>query len=225
MQKLFKMITIIFLLICLIFITKKFLLTDFFYVRDVEIKGEITNKELKSQLENNIKHLIGKNINFIDEKKVEKQLVDDVRVKEITVEKKYPSKIILNVENREPYVYIKNGNNFYLADRELNLFGYAEEFPNGNIPIVFYNNEEERKNIIDILSNIKSENLYNVISEIKKDSNRDSYELILLNGVKIITNGEVSSEIYDKVIKLYEKIKTTQPVNYIDIRYKNISVK
>lgn len=187
------------------------------------MSGEILNEDLKMSLNKNFKRLEGQNINFIDEKEVENTLRKDVRIKKISIKKRYPSTLEVLIEERKPHVYVKKGNVLYLADRELNLFGYVYELTKGSVPIVTFSNAEEENEIKEILKNMQSKELYNVVSEIRKKD--DKYQLILLNGIKIITDGNVKEDKYDKVIKLYEKIKYTEPVNYIDIRFKNINVK
>lgn len=62
----------------------------------------------------------------------------------MAIKKRYPSKIEVVVEERTPYVYIKEGNEFYVADRELNVFGYFDEFSNGDMPIVTINKQNKK---------------------------------------------------------------------------------
>ena len=66
-----------------------------------------------------------------------------------------------------------------------------------------------------------------MISEIKKsdDQKENKYELVLIDGVKIITDTLVNEKKYDEIYKSYKKIKSDQAIQYIDIRFKYFNVK
>ena len=95
------------------------------------------------------------------------------------------------------------------------------------IPTVTYKNEESKKDMKIILSKIKNKDLYDIISEIKKsdDQKENKYELVLIDGVKIITDTLVNEKKYDEIYKSYKKIKSDQAIQYIDIRFKYFNVK
>ena len=63
--------------------------------------------------------------------------------------------------------------------------------------------------------------------EIKKsdDQKENKYELVLIDGVKIITDTLVNEKKYDEIYKSYKKIKSDQAIQYIDIRFKYFNVK
>ena len=150
-------------------------------------------------------------------------LKNDIRIEKVEIKRNYPSKISVNIEERKPYVYVKKGNQIFLADKELNLFGLISETLGENIPIVTYNDDNTQKDLKIILSKIESKELYDVISEIKQVDNE--YRLILLNGITVVTDTSVDTERYNEVMKLYEKIKNRQTINNIDIRFKDITVR
>ena len=122
---------------------------------------------------------------------------------------------------------VKNGTDLFLADSELNLFGYIQEEKFKNIPIVIYTNDESMKDLKIIISKIKNKDLYDMISEIKKseDQKENKYELVLVDKVKIITDTLVNEKKYDEIYKSYQKIKSDQTIQYIDIRFKYFNVK
>ena len=152
---------------------------------------------------------------------------EDARVKSVTIQKIFPSKLKINIEERKLYVYADNGSDKFLADSDLNLFGYMNEVKLQGIPTVTYKNEESKKDMKIILSKIKNKDLYDMISEIKKsdDQKENKYELVLIDGVKIITDTLVNEKKYDEIYKSYKKIKSDQAIQYIDIRFKYFNVK
>ena len=160
-------------------------------------------------------------------KKLEKMIKEDARVKSVTIQKIFPSKLKINIEERKLYVYADNGSDKFLADSDLNLFGYMNEVKLQGIPTVTYKNEESKKDMKIILSKIKNKELYDMISVIKKsdDQKENKYELVLIDGVKIITDTLVNEKKYDEIYKSYKKIKSDQAIQYIDIRFKYFNVK
>lgn len=220
MQKLLKTIFVLFLLVTFIILCKNFVNTDYFKIKEIQINEG--NKLLKVDIMNKLETLKEKNIVYINTKEIEKILGKDARINKISIRKIYPSKIIIDLEEKKPYVYVKKGDELFLADKDLNLFGYIFEIDPKNIPIVVCNNEEEKKDLKIIVSKIENKELYDMISEIRK--NNKDYELVLNNGVIIKTDPIVSSKKYDKVYKLYEQIKDKQPISYMDIRFKEDDV-
>lgn len=221
MQKFIRTVFVLMLLSGLIYFGKQFIETDYFKINEITVTGK--NNLLKDDIISKIENLKGENIVYINTGRMEEILGKDVRVKKISIRKVYPSKLIVEFEEREPYVYVKKGNDIFLADKELNLFGHISEIESKNIPVIIYTDEDSLKDIKIILSKIKNKDLYDMISEIRK--NNKTYELILKNGVKFITDPFVSSEKYDSRYKLYEKIKDEQTINYMDIRFKDVNVK
>ena len=206
-----------------IYLGKMFVNTDYFKIKEIIVSGE--NGLLKEDITDKIEKLEENNIVYINTGEIEKLLRQDVKIKNISIKKIYPSKLEIKLEERKPYVYVKKGEDIFLADEELNLFGYVFEADAKNIPVVIYDgNEEVKKDLKIIISKIKNKDLYDMISEIRK-SDKD-YRLILVNGIEIITDTLVSTDKYDKTYRLYsQKLKDNQEVHYMDIRFKDINVK
>ena len=215
MQKLMGTILVLLMITGTLWALEKFIRTDYFKIKKIEITGN--NVSLKLDIIDKINNLKEQNIAFINFSEIEKMLKNDIRI-----ERSYPSKISVNIEERKPYVYVKKGNQIFLADKELNLFGLISETLGENIPVVTYNDDNTQKDLEIILSKIESKELYDVISEIKQVDNE--YRLILLNGIVVVTDTSVDTERYNEVMKLYEKIKNRQVINNIDIRFKDITV-
>lgn len=225
MKKTIKTLAVFGLIISGIYFGKWFIQTDYFKIREIPVTGD--NALLKRDIVSKLEKLKGENIVYIDTKKLEKMIKEDARVKSVTIQKIFPSKLKINIEERKPYVYADNGSDKFLADSDLNLFGYMNEVKLQGIPTVTYKNEESKKDMKIILSKIKNKDLYDMISEIKKsdDQKENKYELVLIDGVKIITDTLVNEKKYDEIYKSYKKIKSDQAIQYIDIRFKYFNVK
>ena len=225
MKKTIKTLAVFGLIISGIYFGKWFIQTDYFKIREIQVTGD--NALLKRDSGSKLEKLKGENIVYIDTKKLEKMIKEDARVKSVTIQKIFPSKLKINIEERKLYVYADNGSDKFLADSDLNLFGYMNEVKLQGIPTVTYKNEESKKDMKIILSKIKNKDLYDMISEIKKsdDQKENKYELVLIDGVKIITDTLVNEKKYDEIYKSYKKIKSDQAIQYIDIRFKYFNVK
>ena len=225
MKKTIKILIISSLIMSGIYFGKWFIQTDYFKIREIPVSGD--NALLKRSIVSKLEKLKGENIVYIDTKKIEKMVKEDVRVKNATIQKVFPSKLKVNIEERKLHAYVKKGTDLFLADSELNLFGYIQEEKFKNIPIVIYTNDESMKDLKIIISKIKNKDLYDMISEIKKseDQKENKYELVLVDKVKIITDTLVNEKKYDEIYKSYQKIKRDQTIQYIDIRFKYFNVK
>ena len=225
MKKTIKTLAVFSLIISGIYFGKWFIQTDYFKIREIPVSGD--NALLKRDIVNKLEKLKGENIVYVDTKKLEKLIKEDARVRSVTIQKIFPSKLKINVEERKLYVYADNGIDKFLADSDLNLFGYMTEVRLQGIPTVIYTNEESKKDIKIILSKIKNKELYDMISVIKKsdDQKENKYELALIDGVNIITDTLVNEKKYDELYKSYKKIKSDQAIQYIDIRFKYFNVK
>lgn len=225
MKKTIRTLAIFSLIMSGIYFGKWFIQTDYFKIREIPVSGD--NAMLKRSIVSKLEKLKGENIVYIDTKKIEKMVKEDVRVKNATIQKVFPSKLKVNIEERKLHAYVKKGTDLFLADSELNLFGYIQEEKFKNIPIVIYTNDESMKDLKIIISKIKNKDLYDMISEIKKseDQKENKYELVLVDKVKIITDTLVNEKKYDEIYKSYQKIKRDQTIQYIDIRFKYFNVK
>ena len=225
MKKTIKTLAIFSLIMSGIYFGKWFIQTDYFKIREIPVSGD--NALIKRSIVSKLEKLKGENIVYVDTKKIEKMVKEDVRVKNATIQKVFPSKLKVNIEERKLHAYVKKGTDLFLADSELNLFGYIQEEKFKNIPIVIYTNDESMKDLKIIISKIKNKDLYDMISEIRKsdDQKENKYELVLTDKVRIITDTLVNEKKYEEIYKSYKKIKSDQTIQYIDIRFKYFNVK
>lgn len=221
MKRSIKALIALFLLAGAMFFGKRFIDTDYFKVQDVFIDG--VPKLLKQDIAAQLEQMKGKNIVYINTNKIENFIKNDIRVKKVSIKKLFPSKIEVVLEEREPYVYVKKGDETLLADKDLNIYGDILEDPSRNIPVIDYTSDESLNGIKTILSKIKNKDFYAMISEIKQSEK--NYEILLTNNVKIITDTLVTEKKYNDAYKLYEKIKKEKAITYMDLRFTDIVVK
>lgn len=221
MKRSIKALIALFLLAGAMFFGKRFIDTDYFKVQDVFIDG--VPKLLKQDISAQLEQMKGKNIVYINTNKIENFIKNDIRVKKVSIKKLFPSKIEVVLEEREPYVYVKKGDETLLADKDLNIYGDILEDPSRNIPVIDYTSDESLNGIKTILSKIKNKDFYAMISEIRQSEK--NYEILLTNNVKIITDTLVTEKKYNDAYKLYEKIKKEKAITYMDLRFTDIVVK
>ena len=210
-----KVLILLFLLAGIMFFGKMFIDTDYFKVQEVLVEGksDLLRQDITAQLE----QMRGKNIIYLNTDEIENHIKKDVRVKKVSVKKLFPSKIKVVLEESEPYVYIKKGDETLLADKDLKIYGDILEEPAKNIPIIDYTDDESLNAMKTILSKIKNKDFYAMISEIRQSEK--NYEILLTNNVRIITETTVTEKKYEEAYRLYEKIRKKRPVISMDLRF------
>lgn len=221
MKKSINVLILLFLLAGMMFFGKRFIDTDYFKVQEVLIKGEF--KLLKQDIVTKLEQMKGKNIVYLNTNEIENLIKKDARVKKVSVKKLFPSKIEVTLEEKQPYVYVKKGDETLLADKDLVIYGDILEDPSRNIPVIEYTNDESLNAIKTILSKIRNKDFYAMISEIRQSEK--NYEILLINNVKIITDTQVTDKKYEDAYKLYERIKKERRVTSMDLRFIDIVVK
>jgi FtsQ-type POTRA domain protein len=221
MKKSINVLILLFLLAGMMFFGKRFIDTDYFKVQEVLIKGDY--KLLKQDIVVKLEQMKGKNIVYLNTNEIESLIKKDARVKKVSVKKLFPSKIEVTLEEKQPYVYVKKGDETLLADKDLVIYGDILEDPSRNIPVIEYTNDESLNAIKTILSKIKNKDFYAMISEIRQSEK--NYEILLINNVKIITDTQVTDKKYEDAYKLYERIKKERRVTSMDLRFIDIVVK
>ncbi len=221
MKKSINVLILLFLLAGMMFFGKRFIDTDYFKVQEVLIKGDY--KLLKQDIVVKLEQMKGKNIVYLNTNEIENLIKKDARVKKVSVKKLFPSKIEVTLEEKQPYVYVKKGDETLLADKDLVIYGDILEDPSRNIPVIEYTNDESLNAIKTILSKIRNKDFYAMISEIRQSEK--NYEILLINNVKIITDTQVTDKKYEDAYKLYERIKKERRVTSMDLRFIDIVVK
>ena len=221
MKKSINVLILLFLLAGMMFFGKRFIDTDYFKVQEVLIKGEF--KLLKQDIVTKLEQMKGKNIVYLNTNEIESLIKKDARVKKVSVKKLFPSKIEVTLEEKQPYVYVKKGDETLLADKDLVIYGDILEDPSRNIPVIEYTNDESLNAIKTILSKIRNKDFYAMISEIRQSEK--NYEILLTNNVRIITDTLVTEKKYNDAYKLYERLRKERSVISMDLRFIDIVVK
>ena len=221
MKKSINVLILLCLLAGMMFFGKRFIDTDYFKVQEVLVEGQ--SKLLKQDIVTQLEQMKGKNIVYLNTNEIENLIKKDARVKKVSVKKLFPSKIEVTLEEKQPYVYVKKGDETLLADKDLVIYGDILEDPSRNIPVIEYTNDESLNAIKTILSKIRNKDFYAMISEIRQSEK--NYEILLINNVKIITDTQVTDKKYEDAYKLYERIKKERRVTSMDLRFIDIVVK
>lgn len=121
-------ILIIFLIIsCVVFATK----TNFFSIKEIECTGEnlLTGEDVRIRTEG----LIGDNILFIKKSNIEKELKRNPYVENITLKKKLPNKLYIDVEERAGIYYVNEGNKFNIVSIDMILLEQVDNIDGKNL--------------------------------------------------------------------------------------------
>lgn len=138
-----------------------FVFSDFLEITDVSINtnGNISVKDLQNSVDQEIngkylKVISKKNFVFLNERKIDNRLRDDFRkIKNISVEKKFPNKLIIEIQERNLILSLCSRGDCYFIDER----GYAYEKMNTNSAITDY---EETIELIDESGKEVRENEY-----------------------------------------------------------------
>ena len=183
--------------------------SKFFKIKNIEIledKSNINNS-VKEIIENNLMIFKDRNIFLLDKKEIEKKISDNNWISDFSIQKKYPSKLIVNLRKTEPIAKIivddeifYIGSNFKLIKSQIqfdnlpNIFGkpkidqFKNLITNLNLSSLSY------KDISDIYYlksgrwNLKIRN--DVIIKLPKDNIFESLNLVK----KILENKNFSSK-------------------------------
>ena len=153
----------------------------------------------------------GKNLIYINSKKLEKNLRYDPRVESVDIKKIYPDKLVIEINEKAPYVFIRNNNKFHLADKNLVIYGNIDEIQNVDIPIVNNDTNTKLEDFKIILSKIEYEELYKSISEIRKSG--AYYEIVLKDGVIIRTDKLVEEKSMRHLSNFIRNLKISKQWN------------
>mgnify|MGYP001022233132 CR=1 FL=1 len=185
MKKTIRTLAIFSLIMSGIYFGKWFIQTDYFKIREIPVSGD--NALLKRSIVSKLEKLKGENIVYIDTKKIEKMVKEDVRVKNATIQKVFPSKLKINIEERKIHAYVKRGNDLYLADSDLNLFGYVQEKNKApNLPIIIYTDDESMKDLKIIISKIKNKRMISDYNRLGLNKSSNIYHYITRDAGKLV---------------------------------------
>ncbi|MGL5087963.1 MAG: cell division protein FtsQ/DivIB [Cetobacterium sp.] len=222
MKKTFKIAIILALSFIIIQIEKDFKNREFFNISKVQISE--VSPTLKSNLEKIKIEILGKNINNLDLEGLEKKLLEDIRIKKVTVSKQNLNEVTIDVTEKESSYYAQYKSRIYTMNGEGIIFGKLEEYPKKSMPILVVGVDKEQNKLLEILVKLKELDLKDEISQLYFQS-EDLIYIILRDGTKIKTESHVSKSKYEITTNLYKELLKTKELDYIDIRFKDIVVK
>lgn len=192
-----------------------------FYINNIEIQG--TNEMLKKDIIIKLEEFKNKPITDVNINILEEEILKDARVKDVKIIKKYPSKLIIQLNERKPAAYIIYNDKLFVIDSYMNIFTTFEELKDINLPTVSYN-ENNKKSIENILNILISSKLYPLCSELYESEGK--YIITLEDGVNIYVKDNVNVKKLNQGYIVYNKEKSqNNSMEYIDLRFELISVK
>lgn len=193
-----------------------------FDIKKIDIQVE--NKKLLEGLLVSLEDIKNHNIWELDKKKLKKDLLKDVRIKDVEIKKQIPNILSIKIKEKVPYVYIKYNNIIYIADKNGIIYGYMNETKKNNMPLLQIKQKSDIQELLEIMGKIR------FIDEISQIYIIPNGVVVRTNsGLKIITNKNVKEEKYLIAKKLYNQLESEEKfeknIDYIDIRFKDYVVK
>lgn len=220
MKEKIRRVIYIFLLLLVIIGVFSLVQSKFFYINKLEIKG--TNETLKKDIVSKLYDFKGKPIINVNKGILEEEILKDARVKNVNVIKKYPNKLIIELEERKPCAYIIKNDKLFVIDEDMNIFSTYDEISK-IMPIITYN-DKNYQDILNILKELLKSKLYPLTSEIYEAS--DKFIIVLEDGVNVYVKKDVNKKILNQGYIVYNKEKSqNNSMEYIDLRFELISVK
>ena len=111
-----------------------------------------------------------------------------------------------------------------VKDDEGNIFGFFNERPKKDMPLVILERRDQAEGLINVLRSIDNGVLRELISQIyEKDNNY--IEMILTDGTIIKTDNNVDKNKYKILEDLYSELIKESKIEYIDLRFDDFIVK
>lgn len=222
MKKLIKIAIILIIVSILLKIEKEFKRRDVFNVKEVELlkSGIMLKKEM-----NDLKQmLLKKNIHDIDFEKIKEIYEKDVRIEQFLIKKEGIDKIKIRVIEKKAKYYGVHKEKIYILDEDGEIIATLDEVIRDSLPIICFNNSNEKKEILAVINNFLELDYSEDISQVYKKK-KDTIYVILRDGTIIITNEKVKKEKYNLAINLYNDLIKDKKIKYMDIRFRDIVVK
>ena len=192
-----------------------------FKIKDIEILEDKsnTNNSVKEIIEDNLIIFKNQNIFLLDKKQVEMKISSNNWISNFSIQKKYPSKLIVNLKKTEPIakIIIDNeifyiGSNFKLIKSKIqfndlpNIFGKPKIIEFKNLITNLNLSSLNYGDIIDIYYlksgrwNLKIKN--NIIIKLPKDNILDSLNLVkkILDNENIISKNTIDLTVKNQII-------------------------
>ncbi len=133
-----KYLLYLFILLLLSTINSQSLINlKFFKIKDIEILEDKSNvnNSVKEIIEDNLSIFKDQNIFLLDEKLIAKKISDNSWISNFSIQKKYPSKLIVNLRKTEPIAKIIFDNEIFYIGSNFKLIKSKIQF--NNLPNIF----------------------------------------------------------------------------------------
>tara|TARA_Y100000992_G_C21252813_1_gene486817 strand:+ start:74 stop:748 length:675 start_codon:yes stop_codon:yes gene_type:complete len=188
-----------------------------FKIENLEVSG--FSKEKNNILKNEIKNILGKNILFIEKKEFVK-LNNRNDIKELSIKKIFPKKILIHFIPAKPICIIKIQSDIFLLGDNGKILDY--DIIDNNMPTVEGSTNVD--NIFKLINLLKSSKIdYSKISNISFFKS-GRFDIILKNEVVIKFPIKYSLELFNYVSDLFNDEKFVNS-KIIDLRVKNRIIK
>lgn len=188
---------------------------DYYKISQVYIEG---NKILtKEQILDKLNNPMGTNIILYDDKESEENLKKEELIKNVSIEKKWPDKIIVKVEEEYPYMVITYKKDNYLLANTGKVLDKSSNTENNNLPKIkgiknkpeIGNKFTDKENLIKF---IKSTQKLKYAKDIKEIDLENYNEIgIIINDIQInfgdLKNYNYKLKLLDSILKDIENKK------------------
>lgn len=220
MDKFVRRIVFILFLFVIVIVGFRFAQSAFFNITEINISGD--NLMISKDVTNKLENLKGLSIFYVNKNELISDLLEDIRIEKVNVEKKYPNILNIEIITRKPAAFVFINNKLFAVDNNLHIFGKFEEVNNKNIPIVRFD-EKSKQSITDILNSLIPSDMYDITSEIIEE--QGYFSLILDSGVRVFMNKSITTNKLNQAFKIYNDEIKINNLEYMDLRFKYINVK
>ena len=135
-----------------------------FNIEKINIQNISYLKE--TDIKNSLNSIYGKNLLFLDNKEIEKTLINNSLINSFIIKKKYPDTIIIKIFEKKPIAILFNKKKKFYLSEEIDLIEFKNYKSDQILPHVFGNKEEFKifylnlKKIKFPVESVKSYTLY-----------------------------------------------------------------
>lgn len=124
-----KLLLVVFILGLIVLASK----SDYFNIKYVEAKGNklVSFEEIKA-----LTQLQGKNILYLNKGSLKKKLCVNPYINDVVIKRILPSKVVIEIKEKEVKGIIKYNNAFINVDEEGRMIQIINKFPDGSIPVI-----------------------------------------------------------------------------------------
>lgn len=177
--------SIFIILVCLIAGALVILKSGFFVVKNVNIKGE--NLITKDLIEEKLKYIKGTNIFFVNSKEIDQKLKSDPYVDTITLKRRFPSTVNIDIKEKNVGYYVKSGDEYDVISSDLVLLEKVKKLKGDGLIKLEGIKSEERKigeKYIDTKDDKRLEDFLETLYQIK-NSNTTKNKITMVDVAKL----------------------------------------